>query len=60
VANNPHNIDLSSETTSHPEGHRILVWLWVIGLLVLSGAIWGIAEMIIVLTPHGMARSPLP
>jgi hypothetical protein len=53
-------IDISRETTSHPVGHRNLVWLWVVGLIVLSAAIWGIAEMIIVLTPHGMVRNPVP
>ncbi len=53
-------IDLSGETTSHPVGHRNLVWLWVVGLIVFSAAVWGIAELIIVFTPHGMTRSPLP
>ena len=60
MENQPPKTDLSRETTSDPTGHRNLVWLWVIGLLLISGAIWGIAEMIIMFQPHGYTRSPLP
>ena len=43
--------DLSRETTTHPVGHRNLVWLWVIGLILLCGAIWGVAKLTTYLQP---------
>lgn len=52
-----HPIDLSRETTSNPTGHRNLVWLWIIGMILLSAAIWGVAELATFLQPptHGSA-----
>jgi hypothetical protein len=60
MADQKHDIDLSNETTSHPVGHSNLVWLWVLGLIVFSAAIWGVTELIITFTPRGMPRTPLP
>lgn len=37
--------DLRGETPDTPEGHRIIVWLWIIGLVIFSLMIWGLAEL---------------
>ncbi len=43
--------DLSSETPDSDEGHRIVVWLWIIGMIVFCFAIWGLAELSSFLQP---------
>ena len=47
--------DLRGETPDSDEGHRIIVWLWVIGLVLACAAIWGVAELASYLRPgpHG-------
>ncbi|MBV9852231.1 MAG: hypothetical protein JO250_21400 [Armatimonadetes bacterium] len=47
--------DLSGETPDSAEGHRILVWLWIIGIVVFGLIVWGIAELTSNLRPgpHG-------
>jgi hypothetical protein len=43
--------DLKGETPDTPQGHRILVWLWVIGLIVFSAIVWGLGKLTSYLQP---------
>lgn len=43
--------DLRKETPMTPQGHRALVWIWIVGIVLLSLAIWGVAKMSTYLQP---------
>ena len=43
--------NLRGETPDTDEGHRIIVWLWIIGIILFSAAIWGVAELTTFLRP---------
>jgi hypothetical protein len=43
--------DLRGETPDTPEGHRIIVWLWIIGMVVFGFIVWGLAEITRYLRP---------
>ncbi len=48
-----HNLRVEEANT--PEGHRLMVWLWVIGIVIFSLAIWGIAKLsMYIRPPHGV------
>ena len=49
--------DLTGETPDSDAGHRIIVWLWIIGMIVFGGLIWGLAYLTSFLQPgpHGNA-----
>ena len=49
--------DLKGETPDSDEGHRIIVWLWIIGLIVGSVVIWGVAELASYLRPSAHMNS---
>ncbi len=43
--------DLSGETPDTPQGHAMMVWLWIIGLVLLSLVLWGVAYLATFLQP---------
>ena len=43
--------DLSGETPDTPEGHRIVIWLWIIGMVIFGFLVWGLAEITSFLRP---------
>lgn len=43
--------NLSHETPTTQAGHRALIWLWVVGIILFSLAIWGVAKLTTYLQP---------
>jgi hypothetical protein len=43
--------DLRGETPDTPEGHRIIFWLWIIGMVIFGFLVWGLAEITRYLRP---------
>jgi hypothetical protein len=46
--------DISGETPETAKGHRIVIWLWIIGIVIFGLLIWGLGVLTTYMQPgHG-------